>query len=143
MATTIGMAEFLNKVDKLRKKEDKVSALKHNNSFELRTVLQGIYDPRVIWALPEGIPPFTTNTLPDQQGVFLQEIKKLIYFVEGSNHNLLPHKRESMFVELLEKIDPMDAQLLLSMKEKKMVYKSITKNVVREAFPGLLPEEEE
>jgi Family of unknown function (DUF6433) len=144
MSNTIGLAEFLGRVEKLRLKSEKVAALRHNNSLELGMILRGIYDPRIKWMLSEGVPNFTPNDLPDQEHMFLREIKKVIYFVEGAhNANLTPDKREAMFVEMLEKISKQDASLLLAMKDKKMPYKTITRNVVNEAFPGLLPLEDE
>ena len=45
-------------------------------------------------------------------------------------------RRETMFIEMLESVDFNDAKLLLSLKEKKMPFKSITKKLVMEAFPN-------
>jgi hypothetical protein len=42
---------------------------------------------------------------------------------------------------LLEALDPDDAELLLSIKDKKMPYKGITYDLVASTFPGLLPED--
>lgn len=140
MGMVIGMAEFLEKVSKLKKKEEKVEALRYNDSFELRTTLQGAFDPRVVWALPKGEPPYTPNKLKDQEHMYLRETRKLMYFVEGGS-NLKPMKREMMFVELLENVAPEDAKMLCAMKEKKLPWKGITVDIVREAFPDLLPEE--
>ena len=47
MGTRVGVAEFLDKISKLKKKEDKVNALKANDSFVIRTVLQAAFDPRI------------------------------------------------------------------------------------------------
>lgn len=141
MGMVVGIAEFLEKVSKLKKKDEKVAALKYNDSFPLRTILQGAFDPRIKWLLPEGIPPFRKNELPDQEPVLIRECRKLAYFVEGGS-NLKPLKRESMFVELLENVAPADAVLLCSIKDKKLPYKGIDESIVREAFPDLLPPEQ-
>ena len=135
----IGMAEFLEKVSKLKKKEDKVEALKFNNSYPLRTILQAAFDPRIRFLLPEGDPPYKPNDLNDQEGVLLRECRKLVYFVDGAYPNLKQIKREQMFVELLENIAPADAKMLCSIKDKKFPFKGITEDMVREAIPGLLP----
>jgi hypothetical protein len=140
MGMRVGVAEFLEKVSKLKKKEDKVEALKANDSYVLRTILQGAFDPRIKWNLPEGMPPFRKNDLVDQENVLIKDARKLIYFVEGGP-NLKPLKRETMFVEFLEALAPADADLILSIKEKKLPWKGITTEMVREAFPDLLPEE--
>jgi uncharacterized protein DUF6433 len=136
----IGVGEFLEQVSKTRKKQDKVAALKHNDSYVLRTVLQGAFDPRIKWVLPEGEPPYTPNSLVDQENVFIHDCRKLKYFIEGGAPNLTPVKRERMFIELLEAVDPRDAKLICSMKDKKLPWPGITAELVKEAFPGLLPE---
>jgi hypothetical protein len=141
MGMRVGVAEFLEKVSKLKKKEEKVEALKFNDSFVLRTILQAAFDPRVKFNLPPGVPPFKKSELVDQENVLIKDARKLVYFVEGGP-NLKPLKRETMFIEFLESLAPADADMILSIKEKKLPWKSITEDVVREAFPDLLPVEE-
>jgi hypothetical protein len=142
MAMRVGIAEFLEKVSKLKKREEKIEALKFNDSFQIRTILQGAFDPRIKWALPEGTPPYNPSTLVDQENVLINGCRKLIYFVEGGAPGLKQLKRETMFIELLETVAPADAKLLCAIKDKKMPYKGITVDIVREAFPDLLPPEE-
>lgn len=142
MGMVVGIAEFLEKASKLKKKEEKVAALRHNDSFVLRTILQGAFDPRIRWALPEGTPPYRPSELVDQENVLIHDARKLVHFVEGGNPGLHQIKRESLFVEMLETVAPADAELLLSIKEKKLPWKGINVEIVREAFPGLLPDEQ-
>ena len=141
MGTRIGVAEFLEKVSKLKKKEEKVAALKRNDSFVIRTILQGAFDPRVKWALPEGTPPYKVNDLVDQENVLIRECRRLVHFIEGGNPGLKQMRRETLFVELLESVAPKDAELLCAIKDKKFPYKGITADVVKEAFPGLIKDE--
>lgn len=140
MGMRIGVAEFLEKVSKLKKKEEKIAALKANDSFVLRTIMQGAFDPRIKWSLPEGEPPYKPNDLVDQENVLIHDARKLIHFVEGGNPGLKQLKREAMFIEMLETVAPADAKMLCAMKEKKLPWKGITPDIVKEAFPGLLPE---
>ena len=137
----IGIAEFLDKVSKLRKREDKVAALKHNDSYQLRTILQAAFDPRVVFELPDGDVPYKPNDLPDQEGILLHEVRKLVYFVRGPYSGMNSLKREHMFIDLLETIDKTDAVMLVAIKDKKFPFK-IDEKMVREAFPDLLPAEE-
>jgi hypothetical protein len=141
MAMRIGIAEFLEKVSKLKKREEKIAALKYNDSFQIRTILQGVFDPRVVWVLPEGTPPYTPSALVDQENVLINDCRKLIYFIEGGSPNLKQARRETMFIEMLEAVAPADARLLCSIKEKKLPFKGITADIVQEAFPDLLPQE--
>jgi hypothetical protein len=134
----IGLAEFLEKVGKLKRTQEKVDALKYNDSVPLRIILQGAYDPKVQWLLPPGAPPYKANDLVDQEHVLIKECEKLRYFIKGFYDNLNQNKREMMFVELLERVAPADAELLCTIKDKKPI-KGITLQHVTEALPGLIP----
>jgi hypothetical protein len=136
----IGMSEFLQKVAKLKKTQEKIDAIRHNDSIQLRIILQGAFDPSVVWLLPPGEPPYKPNELVDQQHVLLKECEKLRYFIKGFHDNLNQTKRETMFVELLERVDPEDAKLLCAIKDKKMPFNGITLQHVKEGLPGLIAE---
>jgi hypothetical protein len=133
----VGMAEFLEKIGKYKKTQDKIDALKANDTFAIRVILQATYDPTVKFLLPEGTPPYKPNDLVDQEHVFHKEARMVQYFVEGFHPNLAKNKREMMFVEFLEKLAPKDAELLINAKDKKPV-KGITIQHIKEAFPGLI-----
>ena len=98
------------------------------------------FDPSVEWLLPPGEPPYTPNDLVDQQHVLIKDIEKLRYFVKGFHDTLNQNKREAMFIELLERVDPQDAKLLCAIKDKKMPFPGITIQHVKEALPGLIAE---
>lgn len=134
----VSVAEFLDKVGKLKRTQEKVDALRANDSYVLRVVLQAIYDPNVKFALPEGEPPFKPNELVDQEHVLIHDARYITYFIESLSPDISTMKRESMFIEFLERLDPRDAKLLLQMKEKKPV-KGITVQHVVEALPNIIP----
>lgn len=136
----IGLCEFLSKVGKLKRTQEKVDALKANDSLPLRIILQGAFDPKVEWLLPEGEPPYKPNDLVDQEHVLIRECEKLRYYIKGFYDNLSQAKREMMFVELLERVAPEDAKLLCAIKEKKLPFNGITVQHVKEALPGLIVE---
>jgi hypothetical protein len=142
MGMRVGVAEFLEKVSKLKKKEDKVEALRSNDSYVIRTILQGAFDPRIKWLIPEGTPPFKVNQLVDQENVLIKEARKLVYFVDGGGNNLKPLKRETMFIEFLESLAPADAIMICAIKEKKLPWKGITVDIINEAYPNFIPVEE-
>jgi hypothetical protein len=142
MGMRVGVAEFLEKVGKLKKREEKIAALQHNDSFVIRTILQGAFDPKIKWALPEGTPPYKPNELVDQENVLIRECRRLVHFVEGGNPGLKQLRRETLFVEMLESVAPKDAILLCAIKDKKLPFKGITVDIVKEAFPGLIADEQ-
>jgi hypothetical protein len=133
----IGMAEFLTKVGKLSRTQEKINELKANDTFALRVVLQAAYDPTVKFLLPEGVPPYKKNDLVDQENILHREASHIQYFVEGFHPNLAQNKRELMFVQFLERLAPADAELLCTIKDKKPI-KGITSGHVKEALPDLI-----
>ena len=138
----LGIAEIFDKISKLKTKEERVDELRKHNNFAIRTILQGAFDPRIEWLLPKGTPPFKKTDLPDQENILYSEARKLYLFVKGGNDNLSQLRRETLFIELLEKLSPKDADMIASIKDKKFPYKGITEVVIKEAFPGLLPDEQ-
>ena len=135
------MYEFLHRVSKLKRTQEKIDNIKANDTFALRVILQAAFDPKVKFLLPEGDPPYKPNDLVDQQHILHKEADKIRYFVEGFYPGLNQAKRESMFVEFLERLDPNDAKLVLAIKDKKMPFNGITIQHVKEGLPGLFGDE--
>ena len=67
------------------------------------------------------------------------EARRLYLFIEGGHPTLKQTRREQLFIELLEILNPEDAKLLCNIKDKKMPYKGITYNLTKEVFPDILP----
>ena len=134
----LGISEILKKVSESKTKEEKLEILRKNDSSAIRTVLKYALDPAIVWALPEGEPPYKPCQFLDQQSMLYHEARRLYLFIEGGNPNLTAMKRETLFINLIESIDPNDAKVILAAKEKKLPYKGITTNLINEAYPGLI-----
>jgi hypothetical protein len=52
-------SEVLNKVAKLKTKDEKIEHLRKYNTDALRMVIKSSFDPKIAWALPEGEVPYT------------------------------------------------------------------------------------
>lgn len=122
------------------KKEDKISALRANQSPAMLQILKYTFDPNIKFLLPKGDPPYNPLEF-DEPGRLYVEARKLYLFIEGGHPTLNQLKRESLFIALLENINPEDANLILAMKDKKSPLKGLTKNLVSTAFPGLIPDD--
>jgi hypothetical protein len=131
------ISEIIEKAAELKTKKEKVDFLRQNDSSALRTVLKYTADPQIKFLLPDSDPPFKLSEAKESQGMLYSEARRLYLFVEGGNPNLTPFKREMLFVQLLEAVDPKDAQLLLQVKNKKLP-KGLDKKLIQEAFEGLL-----
>jgi hypothetical protein len=117
---------------------NKVNYLKRNDNPSLRSLVAHIFDPRIKFALPEGDPPYSPSQFDTQMRLYT-EIRKLYIWVEGVGPQMPNAKREKLFIDLLEAVDPEDAKVLLSMKDKKSPYEGLTSEVAYAAFPELFP----
>lgn len=136
----LSVSEILKKASLIEDENQRFNWLRENNSVALESVLRGAYDSKIIWLLPEGVPPYKPSELIDQQHILYAECRKLYLFIEGGNPNLKQLRREALFIELLEAVDPEDAKLLLAVKDKKIPYPNITPEFVQKAFPGIIDE---
>ena len=135
--------ETFEVIGKAKTREEKRDLLKQRENFATKAILQLNYHPSVKWFLPPGSPPYTPSTEGDITSNSLHyEVKKLDYYTDPSPHDLPMLRRESMFVGLLERLDPEDAKLLIAVKDKKLSYKGLTYKLVKDTWPDLLPEEE-
>lgn len=132
--------EILDKVDKAQTRSEKINLLRKNDQQPFRDLLQGCFDARIKWLLPEGPVPFKPNKAKNLEGVLWPEIKKLYLFVEGGNPNLSQSKRETLFIQLLETLDIKEANLLVSIKDKVMPFASVTYDLIKEAYNVNWPE---
>jgi hypothetical protein len=133
--------DLFTEVGKATKRTDKIAILQKHSSAQLKQVLGLTYDPRVVWLLPEGEPPYKPMAkASDQESGLFSEVRKLYLFVKGDSpqqRNLKQLRREQLFVSMLESIDPDDAKVLLAMKEGKLPYKGLTRKLVADAFPNM------
>jgi hypothetical protein len=130
----LGIAETLQKASDASPK-DRAKVLRDNDSPVLRDVVRLAYDQLIKWALPEGTPPYKKNDLPDQQPNLYAQWRKMYLFFPGQDINQV--RREALFIQLLESLDPADAELLCAIKDKKMPYKKLRKGDFEDAFPGI------
>jgi hypothetical protein len=133
--------EIFKEVHNAKKKAEKIAVLHHYSSAAVKTVLGYTYNPNVKWLLPEETPPY--KPLPkgaDQESALASELRKIYLFTEGdteAQRNLKPNRRETLFISMLESIDPRDAKVLIGMKERKLPFNGLTRKLVDEAFPNL------
>ena len=139
MAYKEGVAELLMRISKLKTKEQKVEALRKDHNIALENIVDLCYNPNIKFALPPGAPPYKPQPKAgDFQGVLFAGLRKFGIFIEtGPDPTMKPAQRESQFIQFLETMDPDDAALVISIKDKKMPYKGITISLFDEAWPAL------
>lgn len=134
--------EILEKYQKAKTKKEKIKVLKENDIMPLLDVLRGIFDSQIQWNLPDGVPPYTPSSEESPPSSLLRQHLKFKYFVKGlrESNSINPIRRERMFIDILEAVHPKDAEILVSMINKKSPVKGLTKAIVKEVFPTLIPD---
>ena len=131
-----GIGEIIKEVKDAKSVGEKIRILQREDNRELRGILELTYDNRLTWALPEGNPPYKPlDKSFDNQGMLYSEMRRMYIFLEGKS-NVNQARREQLFIEILEQLDPDDAALLIEAKDRKI--KGVSKNVVKQAYDHFL-----
>jgi hypothetical protein len=160
--------EVLNLVSKQRTNAKKVELLKKYEDASLKAIFIWNFDETVISMLPEGDVPYASvgeqnsfsgtisekindavykmqemgsNSLGSQdqgKSSIRKEYKMFYNFVKGGNNGLSSLRRETMFINILQGLHPIEAEILCLVKDKKLQTKyKITKEIVSEAYPDI------
>jgi hypothetical protein len=155
--------EVLKLVSSQRTNAKKIEVLKKYEHDSLKAIFIWNFDESVISVLPEGdVPFFGDNTMKtttmserieeavkqlsdssigaiDQKySTIRKEYDKFYNFVKGGNDSLNGIRRENIFVNLLEGLHPLEAEILCLCKDKKLQTRyKITKEIVSEAYPDI------
>lgn len=125
-------------------KKEKMAVISKNLSQTLVDVLQLTFHPNCEWLVSEMpdnykvpqdiLPGITSNSLSGQ-------IRKLYLFKKGepTAESLTPEKRNQLLLQILESLDPRDAEVIIGIFRKDQGVKGLTYKFVKEAFPNLLP----
>ena len=160
--------EVLDAASKQRTKAKKVEALQRYADPSIKTLFIWNFDPTVISILPAGEVPYgntkedgqKTGTLSSKIGDAVgmmnemgssslgsqdqgrssirKEYKNFYNFVKGGNDQLSSLRRETMFINILEGLHPLEAEIICLVKDKNLESKyKISKEVVSEAYPDI------
>ena len=134
------VSEILDAASKQRSKTKKAEILREFDSPALRAVLIWNFDDSARSMLPEGDVPYSPNEAPKgtDHNRLTSEYKNLYHFVKGGNDSLAPLRRESMFIQLLERLHAEEAEVICLVKDKNLTDKyKLSRDVVAEAFPDI------
>ena len=161
--------EVLDAASKQRTKAKKVEVLQKYKHPSLITIFVWNFDNSIVSLLPEGEVPYGTNLddqkatgtlsgrINDAVGKMQEmgsaslgsqdqgkasirkEYTKFYNFCKGGNPSLSSLRRETMFINILEGLHPLEAELLCLVKDKKLQEKyKITKEIVSTAYPEII-----
>jgi hypothetical protein len=135
--------EIFQEVARSESKKDAILVLQYNQTYALKSVLKGMFDPRVKFTITK-IPEYRKSDAPPGMGysTIHQEIHRAYLFVEGEPRtvNLTPKRREEILIQILEAMESREAEVYANMLLKNSsAYKGITFDTVKKAFPDILP----
>jgi len=160
--------EVLDAASKQRTKAKKIEVLQKYPHDSIMALFIWNFDETVISLLPQGEVPYgntrednsVTGTLSDKindavgkmgeigttslgsqdqgKASIRKEYTKFYNFLKGGNSGLTNLRRETMFINILEGLHPLEAEILILVKDKKLTDKyKITKDVVSAAYPQI------
>ena len=160
--------EVFDAASKQRSNGKKVEVLQRYADPSLKAVLIWNFDESITSLLPPGEVPYGSNledematgTLSDKindavgkmgemgsnslgsqdQGrtTIRKESKNFYNFIKGGNNALSSLRRETMFINILQGLHPLEAEILILAKDKDLESKyKISKAVVSQAFPDI------
>lgn len=160
--------EILNIVVKQRTNAKKIEALKKFEHPSLKALFIWNFDESVISVLPPGDVPYAavdemdsfkgtlsekisdavekmgelgSNSLGSQdqgRSSIRKEYEKFYNFVKGGNDGLSSLRRETMFINVLQGLHPLEAEIVCLVKDKKLQTKyKITKEIIAQAYPDI------
>jgi hypothetical protein len=135
--------EVFDEFEEVSSKKEKMLVIEKNLSKALVDVLMLTFHPDYQWLvkeLPENykVPDTLPGISPNQIST---ELRKLYLFRKGeqSAENLTPEKRNQLLLQLLETLEPREAEVIIGIFNKDQGVKGLTYKFVKEAFPNLLP----
>ena len=160
--------EVLEAASKQRTKAKKIEVLQKYAHDSIMAILIWNFDETAISVLPPGDVPYgntrednnVTGTLSDKindavdkmsemgstslgsqdqgQASIRKEYTKFYNFLKGGNDKLSNLRRETMFINILEGLHPLEAEILILVKDKKLTDKyKITKEIASAAYPQI------
>ena len=160
--------EVLEAASKQRTKAKKIEVLKTYAHDSIMAVLIWNFDESIVSLLPEGEVPYgntrednsVTGSLSDKindavgmmresgsaslgsqdqgKASIRGEYTKFYNFIKGGNDSLSSLRRETMFINILEGLHPLEAEILVLVKDKRLSEKyKITKEIVSAAYPQI------
>ena len=161
--------EVFDAASKQRTKAKKIEVLQRYAHDSIMALLIWNFDETAISVLPPGEVPYgnnkedsmVTGTLSDKindavgkmsemgstslgsqdqgQASIRKEYTKFYNFLKGGNDKLSSLRRETMFINILEGLHPLEAEILILVKDKKLTDKyKITKEVAGAAYPQII-----
>jgi hypothetical protein len=136
--------EVFDEFEMSKNKKERMDVIGRNLSQLLVDVLKLTFHPNFEWKvkhLPEDY-KVPTDVLPGiTHDTLNRQIRKLYMFQVGNPtaEKLTEQRRKELLVQLLESLEPREAEIILGIFQKDLGVKGLDYKFVKEAFPNMLP----
>jgi hypothetical protein len=121
----------------------RLCVLRFNGSYALKSILKGTFDPNVQFDIDQ-VPYYKPGDSPP--GLSYSSIHQELgrsYIFETNNPRTAPGltkaRKIQILTQILEMLEAKEAEVFMNMILKKQKVKGLTYEIVKEAFPDLLP----
>lgn len=136
--------EVFDEFEEAKNKKERMSIIQNNLSSLLVKTLELCFHPQYQWLvkeLPENY-KVPTDVLPGITFDNLNSQLRRLYLFRVGNTTaevLTETRRKEILVQMLESIEPREAEVILGIFRKDFGVKGLDYKFVKEAFPNLLP----
>lgn len=135
------VSDVMREVAQAADPAQRVQILQQNNSWELRTILGGAYNPNIKFVF-DTPPQYKKQIVPKgfAYSPLGQELQRAYLFQVGHprvDSNLTLERKKIIAIQILENLEEDDAKLFLGMLMKDLRVPGLTSDIVKQAFPNL------
>ena len=144
MVRDASVAEIFSEASKLKSKKDKIDFLsQYKNRKDMELIIKGAYHPAIVWLvppgpLPEGVEFSDVPAVDLADDRLIRAWRQFKYLCKGGP-NTPQARREDIYLNILRAVHRSEAELLMSIVDKKIPYKGLTRALMLETFPDWLP----
>jgi hypothetical protein len=125
-------------------KQERIEVLRKNKNFAVLSILQGAFSPNVKFTIKK-VPEYKSEDVPPGMSYnhINDALNRAYLFVEGHPRcppGLADKRKMELLTQILESLEPKEAEVFASMIKKDLKISHLTPALIKEAFPGLLPE---
>ena len=137
------ISEIFEEYERATEHSARVNILRFNGNYALRSVLQGIFDPRVRFVIDE-LPAYKQSDAPIGMGytTIHNELDRVYLFQEGHprvSPTLSLDRKKQILIQMLEAMEEKEAKIFANMLVKQHDVKNLDYDTVKEAIPDILP----
>ena len=135
--------EIFDEFEEAKTKQERLKIIEKNLSKILVEVLELTFHPNYQWHITDVPDNYieATNNLPGLSPLQLStQIRKLYLFKKGDEtaDKLTPEKMNQLLLQILESLEPREAEVVFGILRKDQGVKGLTYKFVKEAFPQML-----